>query len=253
MGSGRSGSALDIRGILFDKDGTLVDFDRTWVPAYHKALDYMCEGETDPSLKMRCLVASGYDAENDKTVPNSPLAVEGSDDVAAIWLGVSGQAVTKNAVSTLVAIMEEEAVDFPAPLFDVAALFSRLGDRKLSVGIATMDAEWVARRSMKQFGADPFIQFYAGYDSGYGRKPGPGMVSAYCDQTGFKPSQIMVVGDNLHDLHMATSAKAGLAIGVCSGVADKEDLVDTADHVFDDATGIEGLLDQFAKGTTEQS
>jgi phosphoglycolate phosphatase len=238
---------VDIKGILFDKDGTLVDFDRTWIPAYHKALDELCDTHPDPNLKIRCLQATGYDAENDCIVPNSPLAVEGSDDVAAMWLEVAGEAPKKNTVDRLVSIMETAAADAPSALFDVAALFDRLSDRGMILGIATMDAEWVARRSLAHFKADGHTRFYAGYDSGYGRKPDPGMVLAFSEQKELLPSQIMVVGDNLHDLHMGINAGAGLSVGVCSGVANRVDLADVADYVVEDATGIEALLDRFKK------
>ena len=33
-------SKNDNRGILFDKDGTLLDFDATWLPAYRMVADH---------------------------------------------------------------------------------------------------------------------------------------------------------------------------------------------------------------------
>ena len=235
---------MTIRGILFDKDGTLIDFDQTWMPAYHAALEDLCRPLSEPNVKNRCLVASGYDIDRGCTVPNSALAVEGSDDIAMIWLKAAGQPSEKAAIDRLVQIMEDYSADHPVPLFDVATLFKRLTDRHLKLGIATMDAEWVARRSMDKLSAAEHIQFYAGYDSGFGRKPGPGMVQKYCADTNLQPDQIIVVGDNLHDLHMSISAGAALSVGVCSGVANRDDLADVANYVIEDATEIEDLLDQ---------
>ena len=231
----------EIRGILFDKDGTLVDFDLTWIPAYFKALDVFCLDQPDDDLRQRCLTAAGYDLTNNCTIPNSPLAVEGADDIAAIWLQVAGQPNHADRIAGLVAIMEQAAADSPAPLFDVAALFADLAARDLVLGIATMDAEWVARRTLEHLQAAEHVTYYAGYDSGFGRKPGPGMVSRFCDDSGLRPEQVMVVGDNLHDLHMARAAGAGLAVGVCSGVATAPDLASDADHVIADAREVTGL------------
>ena len=235
---------MNIRGILFDKDGTLIDFEQTWMPAYHAALDFLCNPLPDPDLKNRCLVASGYDIDRGCTVPNSPLAVEGSDDIAMIWLETAGLSSDKGTIDRLVQIMEEYSADHPVPLFDVEALFKRLVDRNLTLGVATMDAEWVARRSMDKLSAAEHIQFYAGYDSGFGRKPGPGMAQKFCADTKLQPDQIIVIGDNLHDLHMSINAGAALSVGVCSGVANRDDFADVADHVIEDATEIEDLLDQ---------
>ena len=36
---------MPIRAILFDKDGTLVDFQRTWGPATYDVLSELCDGD----------------------------------------------------------------------------------------------------------------------------------------------------------------------------------------------------------------
>lgn len=234
---------MDIGGILFDKDGTLLDFEQTWMPAYGAALDDLCATTGDATLKERCLAASGYDAELGRAKPNSPMAADGNDQIAAIWLRTAGQEASGDKIERLVKIMETHAAENPKPLFDIAALFASLKGRGLALGIATMDAEWSARRSLAQMSADHYVSFFAGYDSGHGRKPEPGMVTAFCAEAGLRPHEIMVVGDNLHDLHMAKNAAAALAVGVCSGVGGRRDLSAVADHIVEDAGAIEVLLD----------
>ncbi len=234
---------MTIRGILFDKDGTLIDFDRTWVPAYSTALDDLCDGSADAGLKLRCLVATGYDEETGGTVPNSPMAAAGNDEIAGLWLEVAEAPRTDQAISRLVDVMENHAASHPVPLFDLGQLFERLTGRGLVLGVATMDAEWVARQTLSHLEVEAHIGFCAGYDSGHGRKPGGGMATAFCAYENLRPEEIMVVGDNPHDLHMARDAGAGLAVGVCSGVGGVEDLQADADHIIDDATGIVRLLD----------
>ncbi len=236
-------SVLTIRGILFDKDGTLIDFDRTWVPAYSTALDDLCNGSGDAGLKLRCLVATGYDEVTGGTVPNSPMAAAGNDEIAAMWLEVAKRPRTEQAITRLVQVMENHAATHPVPLFDLGGLFEQLIGRGLVLGVATMDAEWVARQTLRHLEVEAHIDFCAGYDSGHGRKPGGGMVTAFCAHEKLHPEEVMVVGDNPHDLHMARDAGARLAVGVCSGVGGMEDLLPDADHIIEDATGIVRLLD----------
>ena len=130
----------------------------------------------------------------------------------------------------------------PVPLVDIAGLFGRLAGRGLRLGVATMDAEWVARRNLAQLAADGFVSYIAGYDSGYPVKPAPEMVHGFCHAVTLPPDRVMVVGDSPLDLEMARAAGAGRVVGVRSGVADEAALAPLADSVIDNVGDIEGQL-----------
>ena len=86
------------------------------------------------------------------------------------------------------------------------------------------------------------FEFLAGYDSGYKAKPAPDKVHAFADQLDLAAREIMVVGDNLHDLDMGRSAGAGLVVGVLTGTSGHDELAPHADHVLEDITHLESVL-----------
>ncbi len=86
------------------------------------------------------------------------------------------------------------------------------------------------------------LSFVAGYDSGHGGKPEPGMVRGFCAATGIGPEAVAVVGDNLHDIRMARAAGCGLAIGVLSGTGSREGLAAEADMVMETVEALPAWL-----------
>ena len=89
--------------------------------------------------------------------------------------------------------------------------------------------------------ANPTIDFVAGYDSGHGGKPDPGMVIAFARFLDADPSEVAMVGDSLHDLDAARAAGA-LAVAVLSGPAERAALEPYADVVIDDIGDLPELL-----------
>jgi phosphoglycolate phosphatase len=130
----------------------------------------------------------------------------------------------------------------PVPVTDLAALFGRLKRRGLKLGVATMDSHAAATAAIETYKLVGLVDFVAGYDSGHGEKPGPGMVHAFCRMIELPERSVAVVGDTPHDMEMARSAGAGLAIGVLTGASSREVLADYADHVLASIAELERLL-----------
>jgi len=78
---------------------------------------------------------------------------------------------------------------------------------------------------------DKYLEFVAGYDSGFGAKPDPGPVLAFAQAVGVPPSEIAVVGDTVLDLAAARAAGA-IAIGVLTGPAPSAILAPHADALL---------------------
>ena len=86
-----------------------------------------------------------------------------------------------------------------------------------------------------------------GYDSVATPKPAADMVHAFCAAARVVPAETVVVGDNAHDLVMARSAGAAVAIGVASGNSDAADLAPLADAVIGSIRDLPAWLHQNRK------
>lgn len=231
-----------IRGVLFDKDGVLIDFEATWDPVIRKVADEIARG--DPGLAARLLVLGGYDEARGLARPGTVLAAGTPPDVAAVWIDhVAGWDEAALTVE-IDRLFDAVSPDHLVPLVDVAALFTRLKGRGLALGVATNDSEFGARNGLERLGGLEHLDFLAGYDSGHGGKPGPGMAEAFCRATGLAPGEVAVVGDNPHDLEMGRRADLGLRIGVLSGAGDAATLEPLADHVIAGVAELEALLER---------
>ncbi|MGF1610094.1 MAG: HAD family hydrolase [Kiloniellales bacterium] len=232
---------MAIEGILFDKDGTLLDYHETWMPVNRRAALAAAGG--DEALAGDLLALAGYDHASSRVRSNSPLAAWSNDAIAALWAG-RAPGWEEGALTRVIEDIFLQAS--AAPVTDLAALFLRLKGRGLALGLATHDSAAGAEATVTRFGLGGLLDFVAGYDSGHGTKPGPGMVEGFCRATGLAPGAIAVVGDNLHDLEMGRAAGVALVVGVLTGTSHAADLAPLADRVLDDITQLEVLLDSLA-------
>ena len=83
---------MPIRAILFDKDGTLVDFQRTWGPATYTVLSRLCDG--DHAAFERLAAVSLFDAEHRTLKPGSPVVIETTYGYGRLWAQALGRPLT---------------------------------------------------------------------------------------------------------------------------------------------------------------
>ena len=230
----------DIRAVLFDKDGTLFDFFGTWAPAYETIAAELAEG--DAALALRLLRAGGHDPAAGTITPRSGLSGGTNREIAAIWCPLLGRDDVTTLEAQLDLFFRAHAGGNAKPVTDLPALFRRLRGRGLKLGVATMDSHGAAEAALAAFGLTGLVDFFTGYDSGHGTKPGPGMVDGFCRAVGIPAAAVAVVGDTLHDMEMARAAGAGLAIGVLTGATPRAALAPHADRVLASIAELEALL-----------
>ncbi|MFN7101799.1 MAG: HAD family hydrolase [Pseudorhizobium sp.] len=228
-----------IGAILFDKDGTLIRYDESWGPVNREAARIAAAGNED--LELPLLAAAGMDPVSGHTRADSLLAAGNAAEIAAGFV-VAGSPLAVDDLTKLLDALFVRATDYAVPVTDLRALFSTLKGRGLKLGIASSDNELSIRRTAARFEITEFVDFVAGYDSGFGSKPAPGMVLGFCAATGLPPGRVAVVGDNNHDMAMAASAGAGLKIGVLTGTGSRETLAPHADLCLDSIAALETLI-----------
>lgn len=232
-----------ITGILFDKDGTLLDFDKSWAPVNRKASLFAAAG--DEILADRLMVICGMDPLTGKVSSGSLFAAAAPSEIATAMSNAGALFDADELTRHLDRIYVEGARN-AVPVTDLASLFQRLKGRGLRLGIASSDNEASIRLVAERMGLLAYLDYIAGYDSGHGVKPHRGMIDGFARSQGIDVSEIAMVGDNTHDLHMAHNAKAGLAIGVLTGTSGQEALEPFAHYVLPSVDDLEALLDRLA-------
>lgn len=229
-----------IKGIVFDKDGTLLDFAATWLPAFREAAAAVA-GDAEDTIA-RLLLLGGYDPASGTVAAGSLFAAGSNGEIAAAWATELPGTGVEALAWRLDRIFADIGARYAAPVAGAEAFLARLKAGGLKLGVATSDSEAGARATLGPSGILAQLDFLAGYDSGHGIKPGPGMVQGFCRHVGLRPVEVAVVGDNRHDLEMGRRAGAGLVVGVLTGTGSRADLSEQADHVFDSLLGLEDLL-----------
>ncbi|MCC5969787.1 MAG: HAD family hydrolase [Pararhodobacter sp.] len=225
-----------IRAILFDKDGTLFDFQATWGVWAGQMIAELAG--PDAGLARALAEVMAYDQHSQRFLPQSPVIAGTSAEVAALIAPLlPGQG---GGVHALEARMAEAAAR--APVVEAVALrplLARLRAADYRLGVATNDNEAVARSHVADH-ADQF-DFIVGFDSGYGGKPAPGMLLAFARHCDLPPASVLMVGDSNHDL-LAGRAAGMATLAVLTGVATADDLAPLADVVRPDIGHLPALL-----------
>lgn len=220
---------MAIRGILFDKDGTILDYWRTWVPVNREAALYAAGG--DQALARELLRLGGHDPETDRITPGAPLAAGDFMDIAEAFAAHPDVAPASELVGGIERVFVNGGAAHSTLIDGAQAAIEELHRRGFRLGIASNDSVAGIESSMTQHGLLPRFGFAAGADSGYGAKPDPRMALAFCAAFGLAREEVAVVGDAVHDLAMGRAAGVGLTVGVLSGTSAHADLAGLADLV----------------------
>jgi phosphoglycolate phosphatase len=229
-----------MRGVLFDKDGTLLDFEASWSAVYRELCLDLAEGDEAAAQSM--LIAGGLDPETGRFRSGGPLAAGTTVDIVEVWYPHLAGAEQRAMVERIDHVFHRNGITCSVPVPGLRLALAELEQAGLAMGVATNDGTTATRAALSALGLDRFLPHVFGYDSVPRPKPAPDTVHAFCAAIAASPREIVVIGDNPHDLEMARNAGAGAAIGVLTGNSGSQDLAPLADAVLDSVADLPDWL-----------
>ena len=225
---------MKIRGIIFDKDGTLFDIQRSWS---EWANVFVTKFSKKHDLEITKLAdAIHFDLASSKFLKES-IFVHGSVDEVVDAIFQLFPQIPKNAIHH--GLFENSSDAKQVPLTDLHKLFSSLNT--ITFGLVTNDSEHNAVNHLKQHNLTQYFDMIIGYDSGYGSKPEPGQLEAFLRKTNLLSQEVLMIGDSTYDL-VAANKISMPCLGVLSGTANKKDLSPYTPFIIDSIDELESWL-----------
>ena len=221
---------MDIRGVIFDKDGTLFDFQSTW--GIWTAQILVRIAGSDGVLLGQLARALGYDTEARRVQPGSVIVAGTPMEIAAVIHGYM-PAMSQTQIFDW---LNKEAETAPQVLVtDLHRLTAELRRINLGLCVMTNDAENPARAHLASVEALDLFDFVIGSDSGFGAKPDAAPLLALADKMDIPAAACVMVGDSNHDLHAGRAAGMRV-VAVLTGLAKVAELAPLADAVLPDVS-----------------
>jgi phosphoglycolate phosphatase len=226
-----------IKAIVFDKDGTLIDFEASWSAGMLAMLRAVAPD--DLPAQQTLATAAGFDMGTRKFTGGSVFVNGTTEDMIAVWQSVDANLSAAD-------LMAKGDVAFsglePEPICDLPAMLGQLKNQGFALGVVTNAAEAPTLVQLEKLNCLDLFDMVIGCDSGFTPKPAGDTILGFCTRLNLAPSQVAMVGDSTHDLNAGRAAGVGLNVGVLSGPADRAQIADFADVILGDVTELAALF-----------
>jgi len=231
--------SFDADLVVFDKDGTLVNFGLMWNRIAVAWVEGVTSGADNGALQLELYRTLGYDPQHQQTNPDSPMAMAEIDQLQTITAavlyrhGVPWTQAEDRARRAFRQVSHDlPLADLVRPLGDVSRLLTSLHEANVRVAIVTTDHRLETEETLRILGIAQLVDHLVCGDDGLAWKPAPDALLDTCRDLGVNPAHTVVIGDTLADLLMAERANVGLKVGVLTGVGVQEQLRVHADVVL---------------------
>ena len=234
-----------IKAVLFDKDGTLINYLPRWVPYAKQAFFNISErfGFLISDLEEPLGISP-----DGRLMPDSVLACCAPPDMVQMFQDILLQkGFAPGRAEEACQQLGDSMVDGPEGPFecfaDLPRLFNQIHGAGLLVGVVTNDYLFAAQRHFNGLGVLTRLDYLCGIEKGVLPKPDPYGILSFCNRFSLAPSEVAFVGDTLVDMEAGVRAGAGLRIGVLTGAGDMNTLYSKADLILPSVGDIPSVLD----------
>ena len=237
--------------IIFDKDGTLTDFRKTWFPILEKRLQILTRRmhleEREKSFRETVYRRFGINGEHIDPYGPFPYTPPHEDEVIFATVlyefGIPYEMGKRAARASVVeAEREIDRIAVSVLYHGVEDVLRSLHSGGVLLTLATADLTEIAGDTLKRLGIFGLFDFVVGADMVTHNKPHPEMIEKILQALNIDARKTVLVGDSIVDMQMGEAADIGLVVGVLEGgIAAGKDLDGHSDVVIDSVRNIRVL------------
>lgn len=233
-----------IDGVIFDKDGTLMEFQSFWLPVTYRVISRLYnEYGLEALIKKECINALGID-ENDCIDPEGQLAIGTyatiSTSLQNVLLGHGKNVQSYQFQKEMTQWFEEESEKQTCHFTtDLKQLCDYLHEKNIHVAVATTDNLEVTKKCLNQGNMN--VEVISASDSSIPKKQDLRLIQYLAENWNTTCEKIVMIGDTPNDLRFAKKAGAK-TIGVLSGVSKEQLLLPYADCILNNIGELRNIL-----------
>ena len=225
--------------IIFDKDGTLMEFDRVWYQIGIKIVESFKRNFKPNVTKEQLFQEIGI---NEGIIDAKGILASGTtNDIANVFSkycdGLDMKKWTKSEMDRISFdfISNMEMIEGTKQILDF------LKDLNYKICLVTADDEMSTYKFLEKFELKTYFDLIITSDKSKYQKPNPMILNPIFNKYKISSSEIIMVGDTPTDIILGKNANLGMTIGVLSGTGKYEHLT-FADIVLPSIRSIEDIM-----------
>lgn len=237
---------MSVKAVIFDKDGTVLDFDGFWLPVAVKATEIIMS-------KLGVIDVPSAAVLKSMGVVDGIASIKGSlcfgtyrdmaEDMNSVFKKY-GYDFDINKLTELTVDAYHSSIDageIKPTCPNIEEVMQYLKSKDIKIVLVTSDGPAVTAECLKGLGIDKYFDVVFTDDGTHPNKPDPFMINKLCEDYGFEKNEVVMVGDTLSDMNFAINGGIR-SVGLAKTDENKAILLEKTDTVVPDISYLNTVI-----------